>query len=156
MSPKHYSRSNFSQLVVYCYTGSTRAAGTQLSQHFNTTLKCTYQHNNKNKRKWSKTIGPLYTNSDYLHKHACSVITTGNENTLQHTHGATYVHILVQYQYLTYIVWFTFHYTSLFHTRYTNWSCLSQGADSSIKAGGRRRETGRGGLILCPFKAKVS
>jgi len=31
-----------------CYTGSTRAACTQLSQHFNTTLSSTYQYNNKN------------------------------------------------------------------------------------------------------------
>jgi len=33
---------------MVCYTGSTRTARMQLSQHFNTTLSSTYQYNNKN------------------------------------------------------------------------------------------------------------
>jgi len=39
---------HLSQSFSCCYTGSTHAACTQLSPHFNTTLKCTYQYNNIN------------------------------------------------------------------------------------------------------------
>jgi len=53
----------------------------------NTTLSSTYQYSNKNTEEVKQTSAPHCINSDYLHKHALSVITTGNKNALNnHTH----------------------------------------------------------------------